>query len=75
MGTIHWVVFMLGFSMVVLGLRFAQNFLINEEKKKSIHEMALKWKAKMEKGEYMRFNAISHNHEKEVQAIQLKKVA
>ena len=48
MGTIHWVVFMLGFSMVVLGLRFAQNFLINEEKKKSIHEMALKWKAKME---------------------------
>ena len=48
MDTIHWIVFMLGFSMVGMGLRFAHNFTNNEEKKNSIHEMALKWKAKME---------------------------
>ena len=46
--TIYWIVFMLGFLMVSMGLGFAHNFLNNEEKKKSMHEMALKWKAAME---------------------------
>ena len=48
MDTIYWIVFMLGFSMVGIGLRFAHNFVNNEDKKNSVHEMALKWKAKME---------------------------
>ena len=48
MDTIHWVVCMLGFLMVGMGLKFAHNFVNNEEKKNSTHEMALKWKATME---------------------------
>ena len=48
MDSIHWVIFMLGFLMVVNGLKFAHNFLCNEERKKDIHEMALKWKKTME---------------------------
>jgi len=55
MDAIHWIVCVLGFSMVGMGLRFAHNFLNNEEKKNSIHEMALKWKAMMEE------NAIHQN--------------
>ena len=47
MDTIHWIVCILGFSIVGIGLGVAHNFLDNEEKKKSIHEMALKWKATM----------------------------
>ena len=49
MGSIHWVIFMLGFLMVGIGLKFAYNFLLNEERKNGIHEMALKWKETMEK--------------------------
>ena len=48
MDSIHWVIFMLGFSMVGTGLKYAHNFLCNEQRKNGIHEMALKWKAKME---------------------------
>ena len=55
MDTVHLIVFMMGFSMVGMGLGFAHNFLNKEEKKKSIHEMALKWKATMEE------NAIQQN--------------
>ena len=54
--TIYWIVFMLGFSMVGMGLGFAYNFLNNEEKKKSIHEMALKWKAKMEENAIQQYD-------------------
>ena len=55
MGAIYWVVLLLGFSLVGIGLRFAHNFANNEEKKNSTHEMALQWKAMMEK------NAIQQN--------------
>ena len=55
MDTVHLIVFTLGFSMVAMGLGFAHKFLNNEEKKTSIHEMALKWKATMEE------NAIQQN--------------
>ena len=55
MEAIHWVIFMLGFSVVGLGLGFAHNFVNNEEKKNGTHEMALKWKVTMEK------NAIQQN--------------
>ena len=55
MDAIYWVVLLLGFSLVGIGLRFAHNFAENEEKKNSIHEMALKWKAMMEE------NAIQQN--------------
>ena len=33
MDTIHLIVFLLGFTMVGMGLGFARNFLNNEEKK------------------------------------------
>ena len=48
METIHWIIIMLGFSMVGMGLGFAFIFIKNEEKKKNMVEMAYKWKAKME---------------------------
>ena len=48
MDAFHWMVFVLGFLMVVTGLRFAHNFVNNEEKKNSIHEMALRWKETVE---------------------------
>ena len=51
MEAIHWVIFMLGFSIVGMWLRSAHTFINNEEEKNSIHEMALKWKATMEKNE------------------------
>ena len=51
MDIIHWMVLMLGLSMVGVGLGFAHNFANNKEKKNSIHEMALKWKSKMEENE------------------------
>ena len=48
MDTIFGIVVVLGFSMVGMGLGFSHNFLNDEEKKKSMVEMAYKWKAKME---------------------------
>ena len=51
MEVIHWLIFMFGFSIVGIGLRSAYTFINNEEEKNSIHEMALKWKATMEKNE------------------------
>ena len=68
MDTILWIIFILGLSMVSTGLWIAHNFLNNEENKKNMFEMALKWKAKMEE------NAIQQ-HEEKVQENQLKKVA
>jgi len=68
MDTILWIIFMLGFSMVGTGLWIAHNFLNNEENKKNMFEMALKWKAKMEEN-------VIQQHEEKVQENQLKKVA
>ena len=53
MRMIHFILlfFMFGFSIVGIGLRSAYTFINNEEEKNSIHEMALKWKATMEKNE------------------------
>ena len=55
MDAIYWVVLLLGFSLVGIGLGFAHNFAVNEEKKNSNHEVALQWKAMMEE------NAIQQN--------------
>ena len=49
METIHWMIIMLGFSVVAMGLGLAFYFTKNEEKKNSVHAMALQWKARMEK--------------------------
>ena len=49
MGTIQWIIIMLGFSMVAMGLGLAFYFTKNEEKKNSVHAMALQWKARIEK--------------------------
>ena len=49
MGTIQWIIIMLGFSMVAMGLGLAFYFTKNEEKKNSVHAMALQWKVRMEK--------------------------
>ena len=48
MEAIYWVIIMLGFSMVGVGLGFAYKFTKNEEKKMNMVEMAYEWKAKME---------------------------
>ena len=49
METIQWIIIMLGFSMVAMGLGLAFYFTKNEEKKNSVHARALQWKARMEK--------------------------
>ena len=54
MDSIHWVIFMLGFSMVGMGLGFAYNFINNEEKKNNMVEMAYEWKAKIEEDSIQR---------------------
>ena len=54
MEAIYWVIIILGFSMVGMGLGFAYNFINNEEKKNNMVEMAYEWKAKIEEDSIQR---------------------
>ena len=68
MHVIYWLILMLGISIVVMGLAFADTYMRNEEMKNDMIDKAYMWKAKQVKiatqHEEERLNKVDANREK-----------